>query len=262
MGRPWRTHYGTSSSRGSGDPVARARLGGVTQDRRTSVGRPTVGMTRPSPGWWRRCLRGGHPGRATRRVAPTSPNVLRFRNRGAFPHETTGSYPHLGRGGARHRGAPRPRHERVLAPARGRHHQHRLPAGRRVLLRVPRDHPAHVAQAEREAIAAPAARAAGPRTPPLVTFDARATCSPCRTWSTGASTGRRWACSTWSRATPLGPGESSAATSRCCTRGWRRIDRPGGSGRPRRAPSPTRALTERRGADGWFTRLEARWLLA
>src|ERR1041385_983628 len=40
-----------------------------------------------------------------------------------------------------------------------------------VVLRVPRDHAGHVAQARAEAIAIPAARAAGVRTPALVAYD-------------------------------------------------------------------------------------------
>lgn len=43
--------------------------------------------------------------------------------------------------------------------------------GERFVLRVPRQHPAHADQARREAIAIPAAAAAGVRTPPLVAFD-------------------------------------------------------------------------------------------
>lgn len=43
----------------------------------------------------------------------------------------------------------------------------------RFVLRVPRDHPAHIAQAHRETTAIPLARAAGVRTPGLVAFDDR-----------------------------------------------------------------------------------------
>lgn len=43
----------------------------------------------------------------------------------------------------------------------------------RFVLRVPRDHPAHIAQAYREATALPLARAAGVHTPDLVAFDDR-----------------------------------------------------------------------------------------
>jgi len=43
--------------------------------------------------------------------------------------------------------------------------------GERLVLRVPRDHPGHIAQARREACALPAARDAGVRTPALVAFD-------------------------------------------------------------------------------------------
>jgi aminoglycoside phosphotransferase (APT) family kinase protein len=46
-----------------------------------------------------------------------------------------------------------------------------LQLGPRHVLRVPRDHPRHVAALEREAVIVPAARAAGVRTPRLVAFD-------------------------------------------------------------------------------------------
>jgi aminoglycoside phosphotransferase (APT) family kinase protein len=45
--------------------------------------------------------------------------------------------------------------------------------GEDLVLRVPRNHPGHVAQAHSEALAIPAARAAGVRTPRLVAFDDR-----------------------------------------------------------------------------------------
>src|SRR6202030_2148500 len=41
------------------------------------------------------------------------------------------------------------------------------------VLRVPRDHPAHIAQLRREAIAIPLARAAGVHAPELIAFDDR-----------------------------------------------------------------------------------------
>src|SRR5688572_13851756 len=43
--------------------------------------------------------------------------------------------------------------------------------GPNLVLRVPRNHPGHVAQLQRERAAVPAARAAGVRTPTLVAFD-------------------------------------------------------------------------------------------
>ena len=45
--------------------------------------------------------------------------------------------------------------------------------GQQYVLRVPRNHPGHVAQLLRERLAVPAARAAGVRTPALVAFDER-----------------------------------------------------------------------------------------
>jgi aminoglycoside phosphotransferase (APT) family kinase protein len=50
--------------------------------------------------------------------------------------------------------------------------------GDRHVLRVPRDHPGHVEQARREALAVPAARKAGVRTPRLVAFDDRLDLAP------------------------------------------------------------------------------------
>jgi aminoglycoside phosphotransferase (APT) family kinase protein len=44
-------------------------------------------------------------------------------------------------------------------------------AGPDLVLRIPRNHPAFIAAARKEAVAVPAARAAGVRTPPLIAFD-------------------------------------------------------------------------------------------
>lgn len=128
-----------------------------------------------------------------------------------------------------------------------------------LVLRVPRDHPGHVAQARAEAVAIPAARAAGVRTPGLVAYDdacdllpvpyliaerihgeilGRHELEPCATPEVWRELGRDLAL------LHCGVGRSG----------------PAGlvpAAKPR--PDP-RELVERRVTDGWFTNLEARWL--
>src|SRR5215813_903139 len=128
-----------------------------------------------------------------------------------------------------------------------------------MLLRVPRDHPAHIAQAEVEAVAIPAARAAGVRTPGLVAYDDSGDFLPVPYLIVervhGEALGRF----------DLEPGATPDV--------WRElgrdlallhigVDEEGPAGkvaRPQAPPDP-RELVEKRAADGWFTGLEARWL--
>ncbi|HEV8638211.1 MAG TPA: aminoglycoside phosphotransferase family protein [Chloroflexota bacterium] len=128
-----------------------------------------------------------------------------------------------------------------------------------LVLRVPRNHPAHAEQARREALAAPAARAAAVRTPGLVAFDDRLDLLPVP-----------YLLVEWSDGVPLeslGREPSDTATA------WRAVGRdlarlhhgadptgpagalPVGDG----APDP-RELIERRASEGWFSPVEARWL--
>src|SRR5215472_13511633 len=128
-----------------------------------------------------------------------------------------------------------------------------------MLLRVPRDHPAHIAQAEVEAVAIPAARAAGVRTPGLVAYDNSGDFLPVPYLIVervhGVALGRL----------DLEPGATPDV--------WRElgrdlallhigVDQEGPAGKVARAQAPPdpRELVEKRGADGWFTGLEARWL--
>jgi Ser/Thr protein kinase RdoA (MazF antagonist) len=132
--------------------------------------------------------------------------------------------------------------------------------GDRHVLRIPRDHPGHVEQARREALAVPAARAAGVRTPRLVAFDDRLDLVPVPYTLyervRGVALG----------ALDLEPDRTPAA--------WRELGRdlarlhagvaPGGpadalsAGRP---PPDPRPMVEARAREGWFTAVEARWLL-
>jgi aminoglycoside phosphotransferase (APT) family kinase protein len=127
-----------------------------------------------------------------------------------------------------------------------------------LVLRVPRDHPAHAEQARREALAIPAARAAGVRTPRLVAYDDRLDLLPVPYLIVervgGAALGQL-------------VGDPAAATEV-----WREVGRdlarlhavprtgavaelaPGTN-----PPEPIEMI-ERRLAEGWFSALEARWL--
>jgi aminoglycoside phosphotransferase (APT) family kinase protein len=130
-----------------------------------------------------------------------------------------------------------------------------------LVLRVPRNHPGHVNQARIEGIAAPAARAAGVRTPALVAFD-----DACDLLPVPYSIMERIHGET------LGLLERDPADT---PQAWRELGRDlallhtgvrkdglagqlktGGPG-----PDP-RELAEARAADGWFTALEVRWLTA
>jgi aminoglycoside phosphotransferase (APT) family kinase protein len=128
--------------------------------------------------------------------------------------------------------------------------------GDNLVLRVPRDHPGHVAQARAEAVAIPAARAAGVRTPALVAYDDACDLLPVPYLVVERVRGRALS------ELDLEPGETSDV--------WREVGRdlarlhtgaePSGPvGELWVRPDP-RELVEQRAADGWFTALEARWL--
>jgi aminoglycoside phosphotransferase (APT) family kinase protein len=133
--------------------------------------------------------------------------------------------------------------------------------GDTALLRVPRDHPGHIAQARAEALAVPAARAAGVRTPRLLVYDDTCDLLPVPysivervTAINLESLGRN-------------PGETAGI--------WRALGRdlallhtgvpndgPAGALRIERPGRDPRDLVEVRAREGWFTGLEARWLTA
>jgi aminoglycoside phosphotransferase (APT) family kinase protein len=130
-----------------------------------------------------------------------------------------------------------------------------------LVLRVPRDHPAFAAQARVEAIAAPAARAAGGRTPRIVAFDDSGEILPVPYLIVERVRGET-----------LGllarePGDTPEV--------WRELghdlallhtgvgaDDPAAALRTEPAGRDPRELAEERAADGWFTALETRWLTA
>jgi hygromycin-B 7''-O-kinase len=133
--------------------------------------------------------------------------------------------------------------------------------GDEYVLRVPRDHPAHVRQLRNEVAAIPAARAAGVRTPGLIAVDESCDLVPVP-----------YAIVERVHGATLGlldrePGDTTAA--------WRELGidlallhtgvaRTGPAGELRVVdplPDP-RLLAEERASDGWFTNLEARWLIA
>ena len=131
--------------------------------------------------------------------------------------------------------------------------------GRDYVLRVPRNHPGHVAQLLRERAAVPAARAAGVRTPALVAFDDSADILPVpyAIYERVAGT----------------PFELLGHDVRVAPAVWRALGRDLGrlhalarsgsasdlsEGTP--MPDP-RELVEKRAGEGWFTTMEASWLL-
>jgi len=131
--------------------------------------------------------------------------------------------------------------------------------GEDLVLRVPRDHPTHVAQATVEAVAIPAARAAGVHTPALVAYDDTCDLLPvpylivervrgetlCSRDLEPGATPNVWRAVGHDLALlHTGVGEDGAAFQ---------------VARAARVPDP-RELVERRAADGWFTGVEARWL--
>jgi aminoglycoside phosphotransferase (APT) family kinase protein len=128
-----------------------------------------------------------------------------------------------------------------------------------LVLRVPRDHPGHIAQARVEAVAIPAARAVGVRTPALVAYDDARDLLPVPYMVVERVPGEAMG------HLDLEPGATPDV--------WRELGRDlallhsgvggggpaGGLARHESLPDP-RELVEIRAADGWFTSLEARWL--
>lgn len=128
--------------------------------------------------------------------------------------------------------------------------------GETLVLRVPRDHPAHVRQARAEAVAIPAARAAGVRTPALIAYDEACDLLPVPYLIVERVSGQALS------DLDLEPSEAGE--------GWRDVGRDLGRlhadahpsaplGEPWVCSDP-RELVQRRASDGWFTALEARWL--
>jgi Ser/Thr protein kinase RdoA (MazF antagonist) len=132
--------------------------------------------------------------------------------------------------------------------------------GPHLVLRVPRNHPGHVAQLLRERAAVPAARAAGVRTPALVAFDDSREILPVpyAVYERVAGT----------------PFELLGHDVRAAPAVWRELGRDlgrlhagaaktgGARDLSEGAPMPDpRDLVERRAGEGWFTAMEARWLL-
>lgn len=129
------------------------------------------------------------------------------------------------------------------------------------LLRVPRDHPAHVAQGRTESIAARVARDAGVRTPRLAVYD-----DACDLLPVPYSIMERV------------PGvnlESLGRDPGDMPQVWHelgrdlarlhsgvRADGPAGALRTEKPSADPRVLVAKRASDGWFTALEARWLTA
>jgi len=129
-----------------------------------------------------------------------------------------------------------------------------------LVLRVPRAHPAHVALMYGEAVAAPAARAVGVRTPRLVVFDDSLTLLPVPYTIYERVHGET-----------LGLLDLDPATT---PEAWRELghdlavlhagvsaDGPCGSLAVDEEATDPRALAEARASEGWFTTLEARWLV-
>lgn len=128
------------------------------------------------------------------------------------------------------------------------------------LLRVPRDHPGHVAQARTEVIANPVARAAGVRTPRVAVYD-----DSCDLLPVPYSIVERV------------PGVNLASLDRDpheTPQVWRelgcdlarlhkgvRANGPAGALPVAKPPPDPRHPLDARTNDGWFTSLEARWLV-
>ncbi len=132
--------------------------------------------------------------------------------------------------------------------------------GERYALRVPRNHPAHIAQMRTEAIASPAALQAGLRTPPLVGYDDACDLLPVP-----------YAVIEWVPGVTL---ECAIAPPRVASVAWRELGHdlallhhhisPLGDVATIKTedelPDP-RQLSEQRAREGWFTIEEARWFI-
>jgi len=131
------------------------------------------------------------------------------------------------------------------------------------ILRVPRNHLAHVAQAYREAIAIPAARRAGVRTPRLVAFDDALDLLPVPYLIVERVDGDTLGLV---ESDPLGTPEVWREVGRELARLHLGVGEDGpadesGSAYPFEA-SDLPELVERRATDGWYSSTETRWLLA
>ena len=133
--------------------------------------------------------------------------------------------------------------------------------GDRHILRVPRDHPAHIRQLRNELAAIPAARAAGVRTPGLVASDDTCGLIPVPYAIVERVQGANLGLLAWQP-------DDVAHT-------WRDLGRdlallhanvervgPVGASRDDMPPPDPRISVEERARDGYFTGLEARWLAA
>jgi aminoglycoside phosphotransferase (APT) family kinase protein len=129
------------------------------------------------------------------------------------------------------------------------------------VLRVPRDHPGTIAQTRVEAVAAPAARVAGVRTPRLVAYEETSDLLPVPYLIFERVPGRTLGLLAWE------PAEIAPL--------WRELGRDLAllhTVAPVTAPlnqlpeadvgADPRELAEERARDGWFTGLEVRWLTA
>ena len=133
--------------------------------------------------------------------------------------------------------------------------------GETLVLRVPRNHPAHVAQARREASAIPLAGAAGVRTPRLVAFDDAQDILPVPYLIVEQVHGVNL------ESLSLEP-EDVPHVWRALGRDLARLHRGANSGGPSDLPpgwgdglADPRLLVEERVSDGWLSPFEARWLL-
>ena len=132
--------------------------------------------------------------------------------------------------------------------------------GRDHVLRVPRDDPGTVAQARTEAVAAPAARAAGLRTPRLVVFAEAGDLLPVPYLIFERIHGRTLGLLDWE---PADVASVWRDLGRDLALLHTRVPDDGTAGRLPLVPPLTdpRVLAEERASDGWFTGLEARWLI-
>jgi aminoglycoside phosphotransferase (APT) family kinase protein len=127
------------------------------------------------------------------------------------------------------------------------------------VLRVPRRHPGTIAQARTEAIAAPAARAAGVRTPRLIAFDDSGDLLPVPYLIYERVHGRTLGLLDWEPAA-IAPVWRELGRDLALLHTAAPDDGPAGQLPLLEAMPDPRALAEDRAADGWFTGLEARWL--
>ncbi len=127
------------------------------------------------------------------------------------------------------------------------------------VLRVPRDHPGPIAQARAESLAAPAARAAGVRTPALIAYDGTCDLLPVPYLVYERVHGRTLGLLDWEPAAIPQVwrelGQDLAVLHRNVS-----LEGPAGALRTEEPPPDPRVLVDERATDGWFTALEVRWL--